>query len=411
MRPGRGPRRSASPRRRGREPSALALLPDDRPARCPADFSPSTRLVRARRLRAQYCASLSPPVVPLPIWWRNACVELRHPAGRQQQVPYDVAVAVVRHGVREVDGRVPVPRAAATPEHRRERPRAGRSATRCSTTSSTDQGNQHVIVFRDDGWPHPSDLNNTLGPDHHHVRSRHRRDLRRRHGDQRDGAAHRGRARCPRRRSTSRASSRTRAGHFFGMAHSDDVQATMYAHYTQGSTYMRNLAARRHRGHLLDLSAGRRRARSTRAWPSGRHDPGGRLRSDAAPRLPERVHGNVRRRRRQQGQRLLDRCACACACALARRPRESAASRADHRLRRRRPRGGDEPLAAAHATGAPPVSSLLVVAGEASGDRAAAAVVGRLPGRAGLRPRRRGTSGARHGAPRRPARVDGARRR
>jgi hypothetical protein len=32
------------------------------------------------------------------------------------------------------------------------------------------------------------------------------------------------------------------SGHFFGMAHSIDTHATMYAHYTQGSTSLRNLS-------------------------------------------------------------------------------------------------------------------------------------------------------------------------
>jgi len=33
------------------------------------------------------------------------------------------------------------------------------------------------------------------------------------------------------------------SGHFLGMAHSADMQATMFAHYTEGATSMRNLSA------------------------------------------------------------------------------------------------------------------------------------------------------------------------
>jgi hypothetical protein len=105
-----------------------------------------------------------------------------------------------------------------------------------------DQGNQHVIVFRDDNWPH-HDSNNTLAlttvtfnPDTGEIYDA---DMEINTHDQRvtltdpippDGYDF-----------ASIVTHET--GHFLGMAHSGDSRATMFAHYNQGSVAMRNLTS------------------------------------------------------------------------------------------------------------------------------------------------------------------------
>src|SRR5262249_51371510 len=104
-----------------------------------------------------------------------------------------------------------------------------------------DQGNQHVIVFRDDVWPH-NDASNTLGlttvtydPDSGEIYD----------ADMEINAT------VP--LSTTdpvpaggydfESIITHEAGHFLGMAHSGDDRATMFAHYTPGSSTLRVLAA------------------------------------------------------------------------------------------------------------------------------------------------------------------------
>jgi hypothetical protein len=104
---------------------------------------------------------------------------------------------------------------------------------------NSNAGNQHVIVFHDDVWPH-NDANNTLGlttitfdPDTGEIYD----------ADMEINATV----------SLSTADSvppgaydfesiiTHETGHFLGMAHSGDDRATMFAHYTPGSSTMRVL--------------------------------------------------------------------------------------------------------------------------------------------------------------------------
>src|SRR5271166_4593635 len=72
-------------------PSARAFC---RTSTCglPSDFSPSSAGCQPPGF-AQYCATLMQPVVPRPVWWRNACVGYDIQQDASRQVPYDVAVA------------------------------------------------------------------------------------------------------------------------------------------------------------------------------------------------------------------------------------------------------------------------------------------------------------------------------
>ena len=104
-----------------------------------------------------YCAELNPPVTKIiPLWWRNRCVsyDLQQDAG--PGIPLATATSIVDTSF-------------ATWEN------AGCSTGTPSITPmdlgpvscgkveyNSDQGNQHVIVFRSDTWPH-DDPYNTLG--------------------------------------------------------------------------------------------------------------------------------------------------------------------------------------------------------------------------------------------------------
>ncbi len=221
------------------EPSALAFC---RTSTCPvpADFSPSPGSCEPANF-AQYCANLQPtPVTPRPLWWRNACTSYDIQQSASKQVSYDQAVQSFATAFAKWS------QAACTggghPSIQAENLGPVECAEVHYNDSSTGQGNQHVIVFRDDGWPHPGDLNNTLGlttmtfdPDTGEIYD----------ADMEINST------VPLTVTGTVPSDGTdflsiithEAGHFFGMAHSDSAQATMYAHYTPGSTYMRNLTS------------------------------------------------------------------------------------------------------------------------------------------------------------------------
>jgi hypothetical protein len=220
------------------ENAALAFC---RTSTCPlpADFSPSDAGCQPADFEA-YCAGLDPPVVPHPVWWRNACQSYDIQQDASAQVPYDVAVTSFAtafskwtgadcpdggHPSISIENLGPV---ACDEVHYND--------------NTTGQGNQHVIVFRDEVWPHPDDLNNTLGlttitfdPDTGEIYD----------ADMEINST------VPLTVSGPVPSSGNdflsiithESGHFFGMAHSNDDLATMYAHYTPGSTYMRNLTS------------------------------------------------------------------------------------------------------------------------------------------------------------------------
>jgi MYXO-CTERM domain-containing protein len=106
---------------------------------------------------------------------------------------------------------------------------------------SSDQGNQHVIIFHDDVWPY-DDPNNTLGlttitfdPDSGEIYD----------ADMEINATQPLTTSGPLPADGYDFMSiiTHETGHFLGMAHSGDDLATMYAHYTPGTVTMRTLTA------------------------------------------------------------------------------------------------------------------------------------------------------------------------
>jgi hypothetical protein len=203
-------------------------------------FDPSEDGTCAPPDLVQVCSAQNPPVVmPVPLWWRNACVGYDIQQDASIQIPYDTAAQVAAQSFSKWTetlcpvgaswGRVSIDVRDLGP-------------VSCDKVQySMNQGNQHVIVFRDDGAP-DFDMNNTLGlttvtfdpttgeiydadmeinssvtlavsdpvpPDGYDLQSIITHE----------------------------------AGHFLGLAHSVEFTATMYAQYVPGSTSKRILTA------------------------------------------------------------------------------------------------------------------------------------------------------------------------
>jgi hypothetical protein len=205
----------------------------------PPDFSPHGGTCTPPDFES-YCASLHPAVKSLPIWWRNACVSYDLQKDASRQVPYDVASKLVAAAFAKWTN-------VTCPDGTDGGSRASIDVRDLGPVScgevqyNQDHGNAHVIVFRDDRWPH-DDANNTLGlttmtfdvdtGEIYDADMEINATVRLAVGDPvpSDGydlqsvIAH-------------------EAGHFFGLAHSGDEHATMFAAYRPGSTVKRTLTA------------------------------------------------------------------------------------------------------------------------------------------------------------------------
>lgn len=201
-----------------------------------------------------FCRTTTSPVPPdfqpspsqcwtkgLPLWWRNACVGYSLDKDASHQVSYDDASRVIATAFTKWTGTV-------CPTDGTGSSRVGidvhdEGAVACGSVQyNSDQPNQHVIVFRDESWPH-NDANNTLAlttvvfnPETGEIYDA---DMEINTAQQKltvsdpvpaDGYDF-----------ASIVTHET--GHFLGMAHSGDSHATMFAHYQPGSTTLRNLTS------------------------------------------------------------------------------------------------------------------------------------------------------------------------
>ncbi|MGO9839316.1 MAG: matrixin family metalloprotease [Polyangiaceae bacterium] len=200
----------------------------------PPEFAPSPAGCQPADF-AQYCASLDPPVQPLAVWWSNACVSYDIQQNASRQVPYATAVqsfatafskwtsVTCAGGTRTVSISV-----------------TNLGPVECDLVQySSDQGNQHVIIFHDDSWPY-DDPNNTLGlttitfdPSSGEIYDA---DMEINSTQPLTVSGP-----LPAEGYDFMSIITHETGHFFGMAHSGDDLATMYAHYTPGTTTMRTL--------------------------------------------------------------------------------------------------------------------------------------------------------------------------
>jgi hypothetical protein len=190
-----------------------------------------------------YCASLNPPRRVLPVYWANACVTYDINEDASVQVPFATATQEFSQAFSKWTGTICAGSGddgGAGPSGKVSIDIRDLGPVSCDQlTYNTNEGNQNVIIFHDDSWPY-DDANNTLGlttitynPDTGEL-------------DDADmeinstvpltvsGAV-------PENGYDFQSIITHETGHFFGMAHSTDDLATMFAHYTPGSTEMRLL--------------------------------------------------------------------------------------------------------------------------------------------------------------------------
>lgn len=175
----------------------------------------------------------------LPLWWRNACVGYSIQKDASRQVAYDDAADAIAQAFSKWTSS-----ACSTDAHGGSRPSIDvrdLGPVNCGSVQyNSDQPNQHVIVFRDDVWPH-NDANNTLAlttvvfnPETGEIYDA-------------DMEINTAQVKVtlhdpvPPDGYDFQSIVTHETGHFLGMAHSGDPHATMFAHYNQGSTVMRNL--------------------------------------------------------------------------------------------------------------------------------------------------------------------------
>ena len=190
---------------------------------------------------AARCAALTPPAKILPVYWANACVSFDIQADASRQVPYADASRLFTSAFANwtstqcaSGGRASIDVSDLGP------------VTCAQVQYSSDQGNQHVIVFHDDTWPHQddglNDSSNTLAlttitfdPDtgeiydaDMEINSTAAKPLSL--GDP------------PPTGFDFRSIIQHETGHFLGLAHSDVADATMVARYMPGTTSLRTLS-------------------------------------------------------------------------------------------------------------------------------------------------------------------------
>jgi hypothetical protein len=202
----------------------------------PPDFSPHHGACTPPDFES-YCASLHPAVKPLPVWWRNACVGYDVQKDASRQVPYDVATKLVAAAFAKWTS-ITCDGASGSSHVSIDVHDLG--PVSCSKVEyNSDQGNQHVIVFRDDRWPY-ADANNTLGlttvtfdvdtGEIYDADMEINGTVELAVTDPVPGDGY-----------DFQSVIAHEAGHFLGMAHSDDQRATMFAAYERGTTVKRTL--------------------------------------------------------------------------------------------------------------------------------------------------------------------------
>jgi hypothetical protein len=189
----------------------------------------------------QLCALMDPPVKNLPVFWKNACISYDINAAASRQVPYNKAVELFAIAFGKWTGTT-----CTTPQRGRvsiDVKNLGPVA--CDQVQyNSDQGNQHVIIFYDSDWPYAEDTANTLGlttitfdPDTGEIYDadmaiKSTPDIPLSISDP-----------VPPDGYDLLSIITHEAGHFLGLAHSPDPNATMYASYDAGSTNKRTLSS------------------------------------------------------------------------------------------------------------------------------------------------------------------------
>ncbi|MEO8874770.1 MAG: matrixin family metalloprotease, partial [Polyangiaceae bacterium] len=178
----------------------------------------------------------------LPLYWKNACVGYDIQQDASKQVSYDDAAQAIALAFTKWTGATcSTPGASGSGQSRASIDVRDLGPVECNQVQYNKDGpNQHVIIFDDNTWPH-NDSNNTLA-------------LTTVTFDSTSGEIYDADMEINTAQQTLTAKDPIPAdgydlqsivthetGHFLGMAHSGDTRATMYAHYRQGATAMRDL--------------------------------------------------------------------------------------------------------------------------------------------------------------------------
>ncbi len=176
-----------------------------------------------------------------PLYWKNACVGYSLQKDASHQVSLDDAEQAITTAFTKWTG-TSCP-TDGTGQSRVSVDVRDLGPVTCGQVQyNKDGANQHVIVFRDNAWPH-NDSNNTLAlttvtfdPNTGEIYDADMEiNTAQQHVTVSDPIPADG---------FDFASIVTHeTGHFLGLAHSTDGRATMYAHYKQGATAMRNLTS------------------------------------------------------------------------------------------------------------------------------------------------------------------------
>ncbi len=208
----------------------------------PANFSPNGSQCHPDDYEA-WCASLNPPAKILPVYWSNACISYDIQKNASRQVPYATAATLFAAAFAKWTGTSCAGASDGGSGHLSIEVEDLGPVDCDEVQYSSDQGNQHVIIFHDDVWPH-DDASNTLGlttitfdPDTGEIYDADMEinstpDVSLSLGDP-----------VPPTGYDFQSIIQHETGHFLGMAHSGDEQATMFAHYIPGSTSMRILSS------------------------------------------------------------------------------------------------------------------------------------------------------------------------
>ncbi len=208
----------------------------------PANFAPNGSECHPDDY-ASWCASQNPPAKILPVYWSNACISYDIQKDASRQVPNATAATLFAAAFAQWTGTSCAGDGDAGSGQLSIQVKDLGPVDCDQVQYSSDQGNQHVIIFHDDVWPH-DDASNTLGlttitfdPDTGEIYD----------ADMEINSTPEVPLSLadpvPATGYDFQSIIQHETGHFIGMAHSGDEEATMFAHYVPGSTSMRVLSS------------------------------------------------------------------------------------------------------------------------------------------------------------------------